>query len=200
MPVRLPDTLTRLVNRLEKLPSVGPRTALRLAFFLLDCNEEYSRNLAESILQVQKDISTCNICGCLTDSLGCAICNDVERDSKTICVVSRARDVFTIEESGSFNGYYHVLGGLLSPLDRIGPSELKISSLIDRLDTVKEVILATSPTVEGDATALYLAGLISAKGVSVTRIAYGLPAGGDIEFTDSVTLSRALEGRRSIEK
>lgn len=198
MAPKFPQAMMALIHHLEKLPSIGPRTASRLAFFLLDCPLDNVRSLSSALLDIREKISPCKICGCLAENDNCPICNDSMRDQRKICVVAKRKDIFTIDESGAFQGLYHVLNGLLSPLDHIGPSELAISTLLIRLENIDEVILATPPTVEGDATALYISNLLARKNIKATRLAYGLPAGGDLELADSITLMRALEGRRAL--
>ena len=196
----LPAPLKRLVDGLSRLPGIGEKSATRLAFFLLRADAEYARELAAAISELKSAIRLCSRCLSFTERDPCALCDDPRRSGEVICVVEDPEDVMAIERAGDFRGRYHVLHGTLAPLDGIGPEQLKISELLERLrdGTVHEIILATNPTVEGEATALYLAKLIKPSGVKVTRIAHGLPMGGDVEYADGVTLSRALEGRREM--
>ena len=195
-----PDPLARLVQQLAKLPGVGERTATRLAFHVLRAPEDYARQLAEALLAVKSKLVQCTSCCQLTQTDPCAICSDPRRDHKTIMVVALPQDLLAVERTGSYHGRYHVLHGLLSPLDGIGPDDLKLQPLLAQLGAtdVEEVILATSPNVEGDATALYLARLIRPLGPRVTRIASGVPIGGELEYADGVTLHRAIEARRDL--
>lgn len=199
MPV-YPRPLARLIEELEKLPGIGPKSAQRLALHLLQTSQEEATALAEAIAQVKERIRTCGICFNLTDGEECAICSDPQRDKSVLCVVAEARDLLALERAGDHRGGYHVLQGLISPMDGVGPDSLRVRELLDRVreEKVSEVILATNPTVEGDATALYLAGLLKPLGVKVTRIALGLPVGGDLDYADDVTIARALEGRREM--
>jgi recombination protein RecR len=192
--------LKRLVDRLSRLPGIGEKSATRLAFFLLRADAEYARELAAAIADLKAEIRLCSHCLAFTERDPCALCDDPRRSAEVICVVEDPADVMAIERAGDFRGRYHVLHGTLAPLEGVGPEHLKISELLARLGdgTVREIILATNPTVEGEATALYLAKLIKPSGVKVTRIAHGLPMGGDVEYADGVTLSRALEGRREM--
>jgi recombination protein RecR len=196
----LPAPLKRLVDRLSRLPGIGEKSATRLAFFLLRADAEYARELAAAIADLKAEIRLCSRCLAFTDQDPCALCDDPRRTAEVICVVEDPADVMAIERAGDFRGCYHVLHGTLAPLEGVGPEQLKISELLARLrdGLVREIILATNPTVEGEATALYLAKLIKPSGVKVTRIAHGLPMGGDVEYADGVTLSRALEGRREM--
>ncbi len=196
----LPEALARLVEQLSRLPTVGPKTAQRLALHILRMGEEEVRQLAEAILEARARVKPCSVCFHLTDTDPCAICTSPTRDPSVLCVVEDSRDVLALERSREFRGRYHVLQGAISPLDGVGPEDLRIRELLERLRTgeVREVIVATNPRVEGDATALYLARLIRPLGVKVTRLAHGLPAGGDLEYADEVTLAKALEGRREL--
>ncbi len=189
-----------LINEFSKLPGIGKKTATRLAFHILRCSKEDAQALARSILRVKERVRLCRICFNIAEAEVCAICNDPQRDHSLLCVVEEPNDLMAIEGAGTFRGVYHVLHGAISPLDGVGPRELKIEELLQRLRRggVKEVILATNPTVEGDATSLYLAKLIKPLGIRVTRIAQGIPAGGDIEYVDSKTMSKSLEGRREM--
>lgn len=196
----LPDPIARLIDELSKMPTVGPKTAQRLAFHVLRMPEAEVQALARAIVEAKERIRSCSICFNLTDSDPCAICANPTRDSSLICAVEDPRDVIALERMREFRGRYHVLEGAISPLDGIGPDDLRIRELLARLESgeVKEVIVATNPRVEGDATAIYLSRLIRPLGVKVTRIAHGLPVGGDIEYADEVTLAKALEGRREL--
>lgn len=196
----LPAPLQKLVQQLTRLPGIGEKTATRLAFHLLRSDADYARTLSEAIVAVKREIRLCSQCLGFTDEDPCAICSNPRRSGEIVCVVEDPSDILAIERAGDFQGRYHVLHGTLAPLEGIGPEQLKIADLLARLrdGRVKEIILATNPTVEGEATALYLARLIKPLGVKVTRIAHGLPMGGDVEYTDGVTLSRALEGRREM--
>ncbi|MEA2625948.1 MAG: recombination protein RecR [Candidatus Binatota bacterium] len=196
----LPAPLRRLVDELTRLPGIGEKTATRLAFFVLRSDGDYARALAEAIATVKEQIRLCAGCLGFTEKERCTICDDGARSEEIVCVVEDPADVMAVERAGDFRGRYHVLHGRLAPLDGIGPEHLKIAELLDRIraGVVKELIVATNPTVEGEATALYLARLIKPLGIRVTRIAHGLPMGGDVEYADGVTLSRALEGRREM--
>lgn len=195
-----PEPVARLIEALERLPGIGPKTAQRLTFFLLKRPAGEVRELAESLLAVKERIAACSTCFNVTDEDPCRICADPARDPHTLCVVEEPNDLLAMERTGEYRGRYHVLLGALSPLDGIGPEDLKVKELLARLDagTATEVILATNPNVEGEATALYLAKLLRPLGVRVTRIARGLPIGGDLEYADQVTLTKALEGRREL--
>jgi recombination protein RecR len=196
----IPVPLRRLVEQLTRLPGVGEKSATRLAFFLLRAETEYAQALADAITALKREIRLCSRCLAFTEQEPCALCADPRRSDELVCVVEDPADVMAIERAGDFRGRYHVLHGTLAPLEGVGPEQLKVAELVARLrdGSVREVILATNPTVEGEATALYLAKLIKPLGVKVTRIAHGLPMGGDVEYADSVTLSRALEGRREM--
>ncbi|HSF05667.1 MAG TPA: recombination mediator RecR [Methylomirabilota bacterium] len=195
-----PEPVARLIDALQRLPGIGPKTAQRLTFFLLKRPVDEVRELSEALLAVKERIVYCRACFNVTDQDPCRICADPSRDSRLICVVEEPNDLLAMERTGEYRGHYHVLLGALSPLDGIGPEDLKVRELLVRLDAggTTEVILATNPNVEGEATALYLAKLLRPLGVRVTRIARGLPVGGDLEYADQVTLSKALEGRREI--
>jgi recombination protein RecR len=192
--------LARLVGELEKLPGVGPKSAQRLAFHLLRLNSEDAQALVESILEVKATMQPCQRCYAFTDSPLCEICRDEERDQTTLCVVSEPRDVLAMERTGEYRGIYHVLGGLISPLEGITPEMLRIRELLGRLrsEPIREVILATAPTIEGDTTTMYIGGLLKPLGARVTRIAFGLPVGGDLDYADQATLIQALQGRRAL--
>jgi recombination protein RecR len=194
------DPIQRLILRLARLPGIGEKTATRLAFHILRAPEGQARELAQAILEVREKIRLCSVCCTLTEDDPCAICRDARRDEQTLCVVAQTTDLLAIERSGQYRGRYHVLHGVLSPLDGIGPEDLRIGELLRRLGPAgpTEVILATSPNVEGEATAMYLMRLVKPLGVRVTRIASGVPIGGELEYVDQVTLARALEGRREM--
>lgn len=199
MPIHA-EPIERLINELTKLPGIGRKTAARLAFHILRIRKKEAQELARGIIDVKEKIQLCSVCFDLTDKDPCRICSDSRRNDEVICVVEEPNDLMAIEGAGDFHGKYHVLHGTLSPLEGIGPEDIKAKELLQRLETgkVKEVIMATNPNVEGGATALYLTELIKPLGVKVTRIAYGIPMGGDIEYTDGETLAKALEGRREI--
>ena len=190
-------TIERLIENFEKLPSIGNKTAARLAFHILDASEEETNEFIQSIINAKKNLKYCSKCYNITDTDPCPICSNTARDQSVICVVEDVRDVVAMEKTHEFKGVYHVLHGSISPMNGVGPDDIKIKELLARLmdGTVKEVILATNPRVEGEATAMYLSKLIKPLGIKVTRIAHGIPVGGDLEYTDEVTLSRALEGR-----
>ena len=192
-----PRSLAHLIEELEKLPGVGPKTAQRLALHILKRPAEEAQSLAQAIGEAKEKVHTCPVCFNFTDEEICAICSDAQRDKRQVCIVSDPRDVIAMENTGEFHGVYHVLQGLISPMDDVGPEALTIDQLLARVreGQAEEVILATNPTVEGDATALYLAGLIKPMGVRVTRIALGLPVGGDLDYADQVTVARALLNR-----
>ncbi len=192
--------IDELIEALTRLPGIGRKTASRLAFHILRSNPAEAQELARAILDVKEKIHLCSICFNLTDEDPCRICRDENRNRETLCVVEGPNDLIAIENTGAFAGRYHVLHGAISPLEGVGPDDIKIKELMGRLQRreVAEVILATNPTVEGGATALYLTELIKPLGMKVTRIAYGIPMGGEIEYSDGMTLSKALEGRREI--
>ena len=202
-----PAPLARLVQELSKLPGIGEKTAARLAFHMLKGKKDDVFNLADSIGKLRKEMGLCRICFGFSEvdpqsgeTRGCVICRNPERDQQSICVVEEPSDLIAVERSQEFRGLYHVLHGTISPLDGIGPDALRIKELVARIksEVVQEIIVATNPTMDGEATALYLSKVIKPLGVSVTRIARGLPMGGDLEYTDAVTLGKALEGRREI--
>lgn len=198
---RYAPAIGRLVTELGKLPGIGSKTAQRLAFHLLAQPVDQAEALAEAILDARKNIRLCSVCCNLTDQDPCEICANAARDRTTICVVENPRDVAAIERMHEYKGLYHVLHGAISPMQGIGPDQIRLRELLARLrqdDSVTELILATNPTVEGEATALYLARLLKPAGILVTRIAHGIPMGGDLEYADEVTLSKAIEGRREI--
>lgn len=189
--------LTKLTEHFERLPGVGKKSAQRLAFHVLKMSDDEARDFANSILDAKEKIGYCEICKNITDRPVCAVCSDETRDRTTVCVVENSQDVIAIERTKEYNGLYHVLGGLISPMDGVGPDSLFIKELLARLEdgSVKEVIMATNPTVEGEATAMYISRLLKPLGIKVTRLAYGIPVGGNLEYADEVTLFRAIEGR-----
>jgi recombination protein RecR len=195
-----PEPVTRLIEAFAQLPGIGPKTASRLTFYLLRRPLEQTQALAEALVDLKQRIVFCRQCFNITEQNPCAICSDEKRDRSVLCVVEEALDVLAIERTGEYRGLYHVLHGAISPVEGIGPDELRINELMARLkqEPVREVLLATNPNLEGEATAMYLARLIQPLGVRVTRLARGLPVGGDLEYADAVTLSRALEGRQEM--
>ena len=195
----LPDPLTRLIEELVRLPGIGPKGAQRLAFHILRTPREQTDRLADAVREVKERVTYCSICSNITDADPCAFCRSESRDHHTICVVEEPQNVSAIEKTREFKGVYHVLMGALSPLQGIGPDDLKIKSLLARVSNgVAEIILATNPTVEGETTAIYLARLLKPLGVKVTRIAMGVPVGSDLEYADEVTMHKSLEGRREV--
>lgn len=192
--------LSRLITELSKLPGIGGKTAQRLAFHILSMEKNEAEGIAEAIINARESMKYCSICGNLTDSDPCSICSDEKRDRETICVVESPRDVAAMERIKDYRGLYHVLHGAISPMDGIGPDDINLKSLIIRLQNsdVKELILATNPNIEGEATAMYIARLIKPSGIKVSRIAHGIPVGGDLEYTDEITLLKAIEGRRDL--
>ncbi len=193
-------SLTKLINELSKLPGIGSKSAQRLAFHILSLDNSEAGALAAAIIEAKQSMKYCSVCGNLTDTDPCFICSDSSRDTSTICVVESPKDVAAMERIREFKGLYHVLHGSISPMDGIGPDEINLKSLIVRLqqNDVEEVILATNPNIEGEATAMYISRLIKPSGIKVTRIAHGIPIGGDLEYTDEVTLLKAIEGRREL--
>jgi recombination protein RecR len=195
----LPDPLLRLVEELQRLPGIGPRSAQRLAFHILRTPREETDRLADAIREVKQRVTYCSVCNNITESDPCVYCRSDARDRRVICVVEEPQNVGAVEKTREFKGVYHVLMGALSPLQGIGPDDLKIKNLLSRIGNgVAEVILATNPTVEGEATAIYLARLLKPMGVRVTRIAMGVPVGSDLEYADEITMQKALEGRREV--
>jgi len=194
------EPVSRLIEELGKLPGIGPKSAARLAYYLLRMPEAEARALAEAIIAVKDKTVLCSSCQNITDSDPCTICTSEERDHSIICVVEEPLDILALERTGRYKGLYHVLHGVLSPMDGIGPEDLKIKELLERIKTgsVKEVILATNPNLEGEATAMYIQKLLSPLGLRLTRLARGLPVGGDLEYADEVTLTHALEGRQEM--
>lgn len=192
--------LVNLIEQFEKLPGIGHKTAQRLAFWVISMKTDDAKLFADAIMEAKSKVRYCKICQNLTEEEYCPICLSTSRDRHIICVVESAKDVLSLEKTREFNGLYHVLHGVISPMDNIGPDDVRIKELLMRLTDgeVNEVIMATNPNIEGEATALYIARLLKPMGIKVTRIAYGVPVGGDLEYTDEVTLLRALEGRREI--
>ena len=194
------EPLAKLIEEFRSLPGIGAKTAVRLAYHVLDMDMKKAQNLAKAIVEAKEKIGFCNTCLNLSDSNPCRICASEKRDKSTICVVEQPQDVDAMERMRDYHGVYHVLHGALSPLDGVGPGDIHIKELLHRLgnDDVKEIIMATNPNVEGEATAMYIAKLLKPMGIKVTRIAHGLPVGGDLEYADEITLARAIEGRREI--
>ena len=192
--------ISRLIEEFSKLPGVGRKTAQRLAFHVINMNTNDVEGLAKAIIDAKREIKYCSVCCNITDTDPCSMCSNKNRDSSVICVVEDPRDVAAMERTREFKGKYHVLNGVISPMDGIGPDMIKIKELIIRLgsEDVNELIMATNPTIEGEATAMYIARLVKPMGIKVTRIAHGLPVGGDLEYADEVTITKALEGRREI--
>jgi recombination protein RecR len=190
--------IDRLVEEFAKLPGVGRKTAQRLAFYILDRREEDVRRFAQTMVDAKRQVHYCSVCGNFTDVDPCVICSSATRQHSSICVVEDPKDVFVMERTKEFKGLYHVLHGAISPLDGIGPDDIRVKELLVRLSDVEEVILCTNPTIEGEATAMYISKLVRPLGIKVTRLAHGVPVGGDIEYADEITLSKAFEGRREI--
>tara|TARA_Y100001970_G_scaffold138667_1_gene170602 strand:- start:1877 stop:2470 length:594 start_codon:yes stop_codon:yes gene_type:complete len=191
----LPNSLTNLIDQLSLLPGIGKKTAQRLAFHMLKTEHINLQNLSKAIDELKEGVIECDLCGGFSEDKICGICSDENRNQMVVCIVENAQDVFVFEKASFFSGIYHVLGGSLSPLDGIGPDDLNISKLMDRVKPGTEVVIATNPTIEGDTTALYLSSLFKELDIKVTRIARGIPVGGDLEYTDEATIIRAIEGR-----
>ena len=193
-------SIEKLIESFEKLPSIGHKTAVRLAFHMLDLNKEDTDEFINSIINAKTNLKYCNSCYNISDTDPCPICSSPKRDSSIICVVDDVRDIMAMERTHEFKGVYHVLHGTISPMNGIGPEDIKIKELLNRIGSgdIKEIIIATNPRVEGEATAIYLSKIIKPLGIKVTRIAHGIPVGGDLEYTDEITLSKALEGRREL--
>lgn len=198
--MKTPNPVQALINEFSKLPTVGPKTAARLVFHLLNRPRSDAQLLAEAIIALKERVRLCSQCFSITEDDPCAFCTDERRDGTLLCVVAEAKDIFALERTSAYRGRYHVLGGLISPMDGIGPAQLRVKELIDRITAARpaEVVIATNPNAEGEATALYLSRLIAPSGVTVTRLAYGLPIGGDLDYADEVTLAKALEGRQQL--
>jgi len=196
----LPEPMLRLVESFMRLPGIGPKTAQRLAFFVLRMNDKDVKDFSEALQRIKTDIVFCQECQNISDTPVCSICNDQERDVSMLCVVEQPKDVIAIERMHEFKGRYHVLQGAISPMEDIGPDDIKIKELLLRLndERIQEVILATDPNIEGEATAMYLSRLIKPTGIKVSRIAHGLPVGGDLEYADEITLAKAMEGRKQL--
>ncbi|HJF31456.1 MAG TPA: recombination mediator RecR [Sporosarcina psychrophila] len=195
-----PEPISKLMDSFMKLPGIGPKTAGRLAFFVLSMKEDTVLDFAKALVDAKRNLRFCSVCGHITDIDPCHICQDTQRDGSMICVVQDPKDVIAMEKMRDFNGLYHVLHGAISPMEGIGPEDINVPSLLVRLqnEEVEELILATNPTIEGEATAMYISRLVRPSGIKTTRIAHGLPVGGDLEYADEVTLSKALEGRREL--
>ncbi|HLS35658.1 MAG TPA: recombination mediator RecR [Bacillota bacterium] len=195
-----PEPISKLIDSFTKLPGIGPKTAVRLAFFVLTMNDDDVLDFANSLVSAKRELNHCTICGHITDRDPCSICEDDSRDDSVICVVEDPRDVIAMEKTKEFHGRYHVLNGIISPMDGIGPEDINVPSLLERLkdETIEEIILATNPNIEGEATAMYISRLVKPSGIRTTRIAHGLPVGGDLEYADEVTLAKSLEGRREV--
>ncbi len=200
MPNGVAGPVAALINEFSKLPTIGPKTAARLVFHLLNKSRADAEALAEAIIALKDRVRLCTQCFSITEEDPCAICSDLRRDARLLCVVAEAKDIYALERTSAYNGRYHVLGGLISPMDGIGPAQLRVKELIERIGAngFEELIVATNPNAEGEATALYLSRLVGPLGVLVTRLAYGLPIGGDLDYADEVTLAKAIEGRRSL--
>ncbi|SDY33167.1 MULTISPECIES: recombination mediator RecR [Salimicrobium] len=195
-----PEPISKLIDSFTKLPGIGPKTAVRLAFYVLEMEEDDVLEFGKALVNAKRELTHCTNCGHITDQDPCAICQDESRDSALICVVQDPKDVIAMEKMKEFSGKYHVLHGAISPMDGIGPEDINVESLIKRLkdEGVEELIIATNPNVEGEATAMYISRLVKPAGIRTTRIAHGLPVGGDLEYADEVTLSKAMEGRREL--
>lgn len=191
------NSVQKLINQFERLPGIGHKTAIRLAFFVLESDKKVAEEMSRSIIEAKEKVKFCSICYNLTEQEPCEICQDKLRDKSILCVVENVKDVIAMERTHEYKGTYHVLHGAISPMNNITAGDIKIKELLERLkdDTIKEVILATNPTIEGEATAMYISRLIKPLGISVTRIAHGIPVGGDLEYTDEITLIKAMEGR-----
>ncbi|MCS5614616.1 MAG: recombination mediator RecR [Candidatus Marinimicrobia bacterium] len=193
-----PDSIIRLIDRFSRFPGIGKKTAQRMAFHILKDSKKNAQSLADAVQDVKSSISGCSICGGITEDDPCIICSDPKRNKSLICVVEVPSDIFAFERTSGFNGVYHVLGGALSPLDGIGPDDLNIDSLVDRVKPDDEIVLALNPSIEGDTTCLYISKLLSEKNTTISRLARGLPVGSELEYTDDATLMRAMEGRTII--
>ncbi|GEN36561.1 MULTISPECIES: recombination mediator RecR [Aneurinibacillus] len=195
-----PEPIAKLIDGFMKLPGIGPKTAARLAFFVLGMKEDDVLEIAKALVNAKRNLVYCSVCQNITDVDPCRICADTSRDKSMICVVQEPKDLIAMEKTREYNGYYHVLHGAISPMEGIGPEDIRVPELLRRLEDeeVKELILATNPNIEGEATAMYISRLVKPFGIRVTRIAHGLPVGGDLEYADEVTISKALEGRREL--
>ena len=195
---QFPEPANKLIDQLSQLPGIGRKTAQRLAFYILKSDDAYIRNLSDAINDIKKNILFCDICGIMSEKNICHICKDNDRANNIICVVEQPQDIYAFEKTNSFKGEYHVIGGVLSPLDGIGPDDLNLEKLYKRVKSGMEIIIATNPSIEGDTTSLYLAKMLERLGAKVTRLARGLPVGGNLEYMDELTLARAIEGRTTI--
>jgi len=194
------DTVNKLINQFERLPGIGHKSAVRLAFYILESSKEVAEEMSKTLIEAKENVKFCSVCFNLTEKDPCDICSDKKRDDSVICVVENVKDVVAMEKTHEYRGLYHVLHGSISPMNNISAGDIKIKELLQRLsdDKIKEVILATNQTVEGEATAMYISRLIKPLDIKVTRIAHGIPVGGDLEYTDEITLIKALEGRREM--
>tara|TARA_B100000408_G_scaffold48448_1_gene37233 strand:+ start:192 stop:785 length:594 start_codon:yes stop_codon:yes gene_type:complete len=190
-----PESVNQLIRELSRLPGIGQKTAQRLTFHILKSDQNDVERLARSLMDIKSKTDSCTICGAITETDPCGICNDSKRDDYLICIVEDAQDIYAFEKTNSFRGKYHVLGGVISPLDGIGPDDLNLEKLYSRVESGTEIVLATNPSIEGDTTALYLAKVLTKKKVKITRLARGIPVGSEIEYMDEITLIRAMEGR-----
>lgn len=195
-----PEPISKLIDSFTKLPGIGPKTAVRLAFFVINMNDDDVLDFAQALVSAKRELTHCKVCGFITDQDPCAICKDTSRDGSIICVVEDSKDVIAMEKMREFSGRYHVLNGVISPMDGIGPEDINVPDLMTRLkdEEVVELIIATNPNIEGEATAMYISRLVKPSGIRTTRIAHGLPVGGDLEYADEVTLAKSLEGRREL--
>ena len=194
------ESVQKLIKEFEKFPGIGHKTAVRLAFYVLEEDEKFAKEMAEAIIEAKSKVKFCSTCFNLTDTDPCSICSNTKRDKELLCVVEDVKDVVAMEKTHEFKGMYHVLHGAISPMNNVSAADIKIKELVSRLSNneIKEVIVATNPTIEGEATAMYISRLLKPLGVKVTRIAHGIPVGGDLEYTDEITLIKALEGRREM--
>ena len=195
-----PEPISKLIDSFTKLPGIGPKTAARLAFHVLTMKEDTVLSFAKALVDAKRNLMYCSKCGHITDVDPCYICSDKQRDVSIICVVQDPKDIIAIEKMGGYHGLYHVFHGAISPMDGVGPEDINVAALLTRLhdERVQELIMATNPTIEGEATAMYISRLVKPSGIKTTRIAHGLPVGGDLEYADEVTLSKAIEGRREL--
>ena len=193
-----PDSILQLIEAFSSFPGIGKKTAQRMAFYVLRSSSNIASQLSESVINMKSKIRFCSVCNGITENDPCNICSNPKRDESSICIVEQASDVYTFEKTNSYHGVYHVLGGVLSPLDGVGPDDLALESLISRVKPGYEIVIATNPSIEGEATSLYIAKLLNEQSVKVTRLARGLPMGGDLEYLDEATLMRAMEGRTTI--
>tara|TARA_B100001540_G_scaffold175145_1_gene154761 strand:- start:161 stop:754 length:594 start_codon:yes stop_codon:yes gene_type:complete len=193
-----PEPVNKLIDQLSQLPGIGRKTAQRLTFYILKSDDAYIRNLSDAVNDIKKNILFCENCGIMSVENICHICKDIDRTNDIICIVEQPQDIYAFEKTNSFKGEYHVIGGVLSPLDGVGPDDLNLEKLYKRVKVGMEIIIATNPSIEGDTTSLYLAKMLEKLGAKVTRLARGLPVGGDLEYMDELTLARAIEGRTEI--